>query len=144
MFRFALDPVLNKHRLVEEQIQKDLAAAARKLREERLKLGVFEKEQSVCIEELERRKTVAPSVSELTVFMSFIDSLESRISAQKKEVDRAEAVFNDRRSELLEIFKRRRLLEKLRQKGLGEYTRVKGRREEAAMNEIAVQAYARR
>jgi flagellar protein FliJ len=144
MFKFSLEPVLDKQKLVEEQIQRDLAAAARKFQEERHRLKEIENEQSRCFAELARRKSKGPSISELMVFMTFIDCLAGRIKIQEKEVENAGAVFNEMRTALVEVFKRRRLLERFKEKSLSDYRKLTAKREEKTMNEIAVQAYSRR
>jgi flagellar protein FliJ len=144
MFKFSLEPVLNKHKLEEEQIQKDLAAAARKLHEQRVKLREIEEERADCISELDRRSRNGMQVSDMTAFISFIDSLAVNIKTRQKEVDRAAAVLEGMRSALVEVFKKRKVLERFKEKRMSEYSKSRARQEEKILNEIAVQAYLRR
>ena len=141
MYNFNLESVLNHRKLVEENLQKELAILRLSLVDEREKLGKYKESRSKFLEELKRKQEEGTTISDVFLYLPFIEQLSKDIEKQKKNVLELENDVEQKRLDLVEATKKKKTLEKLKEKGLKAYKEEITKNEQEFLNEVAVNRY---
>ena len=86
MYRFKLEALLNHRRHQEEACQKELTQVRRRLTDEREKLERKKKEKQESLEKLQVKKKVSTTVSDIMLYMNYIQQLSKDIEDQAIEM----------------------------------------------------------
>lgn len=144
MYNFNLESVLNHRKLLEESLQKELAVLRRSLDNERKMLRNFKKKKSEFLEELKRKQEEGITISDVFLYLPFIEQLSKDIEKQKKNLLELENDVEQKRLDLMEAAKKKKALEKLKDKGLKAYKQEIKKDEQEFLNEVAVNRFNRR
>ena len=137
MYRFNLDPLLNHRRYQEEILQKELAGLKIRLAAEKDKLRVLKKKKRQYLGQLQLKQQSGRPVSEIRLYLHFVDHLSKEMNAQNQRVLRAEKGFNLKRQDLIQAMKKRKTLEKLQEKGFQAHQQKMLKKERDSMDEVA-------
>ena len=137
MYRFNLEPLLNHRRYQEEILQKELAGLKTRLAAEKDKLRVLKKKKRQYLGQLQLKQQSGRPVSEIRLYLHFVDHLSKEMNAQNQRVLRAEKGFNLKRQDLIQAMKKRKTLEKLQEKGFQAHQQKMLKKERDFMDEVA-------
>ena len=137
MYRFNLEPLLNHRRYQEEILQKELAGLKIRLAAEKDKLRVLKKKKRQYLGQLQLKQQSGRPVSEIRLYLHFVDHLSKEMNAQNQRVLRAEKGFNLKRQDLIQAMKKRKTLEKLQEKGFQAHQQKMLKKERDFMDEVA-------
>lgn len=143
MYRFKLDALLNHRRHQEEDCQKELAQAQRKLSDERKILGRIKTEKQISLEILQTKKKVSTTVADILICMNYIQQLSWDIEHQAMHVQKSAKIVDQKRQDLISIMKKRKTLQKLKSKEKRAYQRTLRQNERKLMDELASIRHAR-
>jgi flagellar FliJ protein len=137
MYRFNLEPLLNHRRYQEEILQKELAGLKTRLAAEKDKLRVLKKKKRQYLGQLQLKQQSGRPVSEIKLYLHFVDHLSKEMNAQNQRVLRVEKGFNLKRQDLIQAMKNRKTLEKLQEKGFQAHQQKMLKKERDFMDEVA-------
>jgi len=137
MYRFNLEPLLNHRRYQEEIFQKELAGLKTRLVAEKDKLRVLKKKKRQYLGQLQLKQQSGRPVSEIKLYLHFVDHLSKEMNAQNQRVLRVEKGFNLKRQDLIQAMKNRKTLEKLQEKGFQAHQQKMLKKERGFMDEVA-------
>ena len=137
MYRFNLEPLLNHRRYQEEVLQKELAGLKIRLAAEKDKLWVLRQKKRKTVQQLQEKQTDGRLVSEIKLFVDFLDQLSKEMEAQRENVLEAERNFSLKRRDLIAAMKNRKTLDRLKEKGLQAYEQEQFKKERSFMDEVA-------
>ncbi len=143
MYKFALEPLLNHRNFVEERLQKELATIQKLFIEEQEELLSYHEARNKLIAALEEKQRGDTTVSEVMLYVSFIDQVSADLESKKKEVVETERKLHEKRNELVVAMKKRKVLDTLKERGLIAYKHELDRSEQEFMNEVAVNQFVR-
>ena len=137
MYQFNLESLLNHRRYQEEILQKQLAVLKSRLADEKHNLGVIKRKKRKYLRQLQEKQQGGRPVSEIRLYLNFVDHLSRELEAQNQQVQKAEKRFNLKRQELISMMKKRKTLEKLKEKGLQANRQKEQKNERVFMDEVA-------
>ena len=137
MYRFNLESLLNHRRYQEEILQKELAGLKVRLAAEKDKLWVLRQKKRKTVQQLQEKQTDGRLVSEIKLFVDFLDQLSKEMEAQRENVLEAERNFSLKRRDLIAAMKNRKTLDRLKEKGLQAYEQEQFKKERSFMDEVA-------
>jgi len=137
MYRFNLESLLNHRRYQEEILQKELAGLKVRLAAEKDKLWVLRQKKRKTVQQLQEKQTDGRLVSEIKLFVDFLDQLSKEMEAQRENVLEAERNFSLKRRDLIAAMKERKTLDRLKEKGLQAYEQEQFKKERSFMDEVA-------
>jgi len=137
MYRFNLEPLLNHRRYQEEILQKELAGSKIRLAAEKDKLWILRQKKRKYVQELQEKQTDGRPVSEIKLFVDFVEQLAKEMKAQRQNVLHAERDLNLKRQDLIAAMKKRKTLDRLKEKGLQAYEHEQLKKERSFMDEVA-------
>ncbi|MCX7934261.1 MAG: flagellar export protein FliJ, partial [Planctomycetota bacterium] len=143
-FRFQLQAILRYREMVEEQRKKEYAAANRQADEERLRREAMLADREALQDNIREIHTSHLPFYRLLDSYRYLHALDIDLARNAAEMVRLETIREERRQALLEARKRRRALEILKARRQAEHAYQSNREEQAALDEIAVQAKRRR
>jgi flagellar protein FliJ len=143
MYQFNLEPLLNHQRFIEDQLQKALAEIRRKLEEQKALLEQLLRKEKTMTAHLKDRQHGPLSSDDLILYRHFFDRLREDVVRQRKRTRETERCFRVKQEELIEAVKKREILEKLKEKGLSAYQKKIMRKEQADLNEAALNTFNR-
>lgn len=143
MYKFALEPVLNHRNFVEERLQKELAVLQKLSVEKQEEMLSYHETRNDLIAALEEKQQEEATVSEVMLYISFIDQISADMEKKRNEVEETEKKVNDKRNELVVAMKKRKVLDALKERGLIAYKHEFDRSEQEFMNEVAANQYQR-
>ena len=143
MYKFSLQPVLNHRKLVEETLQKELAQLKRDLGDEKHRLKAYKRAKNNVIGELRQKQREGVAISEVLMYVDFLDCLSRDLEKQREIVLEVERQYGDKRVDLIEAMKQRKILGKLRERKEKEYTYEIMRNEQNFLNEVATNRFIR-
>ncbi|MBW1702549.1 MAG: flagellar export protein FliJ [Deltaproteobacteria bacterium] len=144
MYKFNLEPVLNQRKFVEENLQKELAVLKKLLAGEKKMLATFKSEENEVLGELQQRKEESITISDILLYVSFIEQLSRDIEKQEERVLDAEKRFDQKREDVIEAMKKRKILEKLKEKRLKLYQQKVIKNERDFLNEVGINMFNRK
>ncbi len=144
MYKFNLESLLNHRKYTEEIRQKELAESKRLLSDERKKLRDYKIEKEKYWTQLQQKQKKGNSVSEIRVYVDYIQRLSKDIEGQRQRVLAAKKKNDQMRMALIEAMKKRKILDKLKAQGIKEYRQMTQKKEQDFMNEIAVNQHNRK
>ncbi len=137
MYRFKLEALLSHRRNQEEAAQKELAQARRKLADERENLDRKKREKQQNIQRLQAKKNECTNVSEIRLYMNYIDQLIRDIEDQGICVHKTTKVVDQKRNALISVMQKHKTLEKLKYKERQAYEKNRMEDERKLMDELA-------
>jgi flagellar protein FliJ len=144
MYRFKLEALLNYRRHQEEACQKELAQAQRRLTGKREKLERKKKEKQESLEKLQVKKKVSTTVSDIMLYMNYIQQLSKDIEDQAMLVHKTAKLVDQKRHELVSIMQKHKTLKNLKYKEQQAYQQKLMQDERKLMDEIASIRHARK
>ena len=90
---------------------------------------------------LKRKQEEGTTISDVFLYLPFIEQLSKDIEKQKKNVLELENDVEQKRLDLVEATKKKKTLEKLKEKGLKAYKEEITKNEQEFLNEVAVNRY---
>jgi flagellar FliJ protein len=136
---FELEQVL-KYRLEVERLRKQEFASAKQGFEHAHEVL---KQEEILTDELSRefsqRHSELESIEEMRMYADFFARKREEIKNRKEQVEYLGQVMNDRREHLLDATKDKKVLESLKEKKAQEFRLAMDQKEQAFMDEIAVQ-----
>ena len=134
MYQFKLQALLNHRRHQEEVCQIELAEAQRGLTDAQEKLRRLKKAKRENTQKLQARQKEHHNISNILIFINYIEQLSRDIAAQMQQVRKASKNVKQKRDNLIAIMKKRRTLEKLKEKERLDYQQ-KGMQAERKFND---------
>lgn len=144
MYRFKLEALLKHRRHQEEVLQKELADAQKKLAAEQSIQRAFERKKRRRVQELQRRQTSGNTITDIVLYLTYIEHLSANIEDQKQRVQIVQQLAHQKRNELIASMKKRKALEKLKEKGRQAYQYKQMQEERKFMDEVASARHGRR
>jgi len=144
MYRFKLEALLTHRRHQEEAGQKELAQVRRKLSDEREKLDREKKEKQESLERLQTKKKESTTVSDILLYMNYIQQLSKDIEDQAMRVHKTAKLVDQKRHELVSIMQKHKTLKKLKDKEQQAYHQKLMQNERKLMDELASIRHARK
>jgi flagellar protein FliJ len=144
MYRFKLEALLNYRRHQEEACQKELAQARRRLTDKREKLEQKKKEKQESLEKLQVKKKVSTTVSDIMLYMNYIQQLSKDIEDQAMLVHKTAKLVDQKRHELVSVMQKHKTLKNLKYKEQQAYQQKLMQDERKLMDEIASIRHARK
>ena len=144
MYRFKLEALLNHRRHQEEDCQKELAQAHRKLSDERKTLMRIKTEKQKSLEILQAKKKISTTVTDIRLYVNYIQQLSKDIEYQARHVQKSAKIVDQKRHDLISIMKKRKTLQTLKSKEKLTYQRTLMQDERKLMDELASIRHARR
>ena len=141
MFKFNLQPLLNHRRYQEEVLQKELAQFRKRLVAEQNKLRHLKEKKREYSQRLQQRQKVNGTVSDLILYLRYLDRLSTELEHQNQQVIAAEKDFKNKRNDLIEIMKKRKVLEKLKENRSKTYQQQMLKNERKFMDEVAAKQF---
>ncbi len=89
MYRFKLQSLLKHRRHQEEICQKEMAEAQRDLTDAQEKLRHLKKDKRENIQKLQARQKERHNISNILIFINYIEQLSRDMEAQMQKVDKA-------------------------------------------------------
>jgi flagellar export protein FliJ len=144
MYRFKLEALLNYRCHQEEACQKELAQARRRLTDKREKLEQKKKEKQESLEKLQVKKKVSTTVSDIMLYMNYIQQLSKDIEDQAMLVHKTAKLVDQKRHELVSVMQKHKTLKNLKYKEQQAYQQKLMQDERKLMDEIASIRHARK
>ena len=144
MYRFKLEALLNHRRHQEEVCQKELAQVRRRLFDEREKLERKKREKQESLEKLQAKKKESTTVSDIMLYMNYIQQLSKDIEDQAMHVHKTVKLVDQKRHELISIMQQRKTLQNLKNKEHQAYQQKLMQDERKLMDELASIRHARK
>ena len=144
MYRFKLEALLTHRRHQEETGQKELAQARRKLSEDREKLDRKKREKQESLENLHEKKKESTTVSDILLYMNFIQRLSKEIEDQAMRIHKTAKIVDQKRHELVAIMQKHKALKKLKYKEQQAYQQKLMQNERKLMDELSSIRHARK
>jgi len=143
MYKFPLQPVLNHRKIVEEDLQKELAVLRKVVADEKQRLKTFKKTKNNLIGEMKQKQREGITISEMLMYLHFLDCLSRDLEKQKEVVLEVERKYEDKRQGLIEAMKNRKILGRLKEKQEKEYKHELIRNEQNFFNELSTNRFTR-
>jgi flagellar FliJ protein len=144
MFTFNLQPVLNYRKTIEEKKLAEFADMQRKLAEEKAQLECICEQKLQIVEQLKNIQQSTFYASDVSFSLSYVRILNEKEIAQKKVVARISEGAEKLRRELLETVKDRKMIDILKEHKLLEFKMGIASLERKAIEETAIQSFARK
>ena len=144
MYQFKLEALLSHRRHQEEACQKELAQARRRLTDEREKLERKKKEKQESLEKLQVKKKESKTVSDIMLYMNYIQQLSKDIEDQAMLVHKTAKLVDQKRHELVSVMQKHKTLKNLKYKEQQAYQQKLMQDERKLMDEIASIRHARK
>ncbi len=141
MYHFTLEPVLRHRKLIEEELQKEMAATKRLLLSEKEKLLGLEESKAGCLRELQAKQAKGIRVLDISLYSDFIGQVTIQIEAQGKRVVGVERSLAKKRKTLVKAMKERKTVDQLKKNRLMAYERNERRKEQKWIDEIALTGF---
>ncbi len=141
MYHFSLEPVLRHRKLIEEELQKEMAAKKRLLLSEEAKLLGLEKDRHRCLRELQEKQAKGIRALDISLYSDFIGQVTIQIEEQKKRVLSVERSLAKKRKTLVKAMKERKTVDQLKKNRLRTYERNERRKEQKWIDEIALTGF---
>jgi len=138
MYHFTLEPVLRHRKLIEEELQKEMAATKRLLLSEKEKLLGLEESKSRCLRELQGKQAKGIRALDISLYSDFIGQVTIQIEAQGKRVVGVQRSLAKKRKTLVKAMKERKTVDQLKKNRLMAYERNERRKEQKWIDEIAL------
>ena len=143
MYTFKLQSVLDHRQLIEDNIKKELADIRQQAIESQEKLERMKQKEIDTVNALKREQSQGLSSEAVVAYHGFLKELSRRITSQQQAIDAIHVQAADKKDELLEAMKKRQILEKLKDQGLARYQEEVLKKEQAFIDEIAVNQFVR-
>ena len=144
MYTFKLQSVLDHRQLVEDNIKKELAQIRQQADENQKKLELLRQKEMDTIQVLQQEQKQGLNSDGVLAYHAFLKNLSLRIIKQQDVVDQIHDQEKAIKNELIEAMKKRQILEKLKEKGLSDYHQRIFKKEQAFIDEIAVNQFVRK
>lgn len=144
MFKFSLESVLNHRRLVEENLQKELALLKISLVDENRILRTYEESRKKLLGELQRKQEEGTTICDALLYLPFIDRISGDIDKQKQAVLERKKEVEKKRLDLVEASRKKKTMESLKEKALKTYKQKLAKKEQDFLNEVGVIWYNRK
>ncbi|MGD8764772.1 MAG: flagellar export protein FliJ [Desulfobacteraceae bacterium] len=141
MFKFNLQPLLNHRRYLEEVLQKELAQFRKRLTAEQNKLRRLKEKKREYSQKLQQRQKENGTVSDLILYLQYLDRLSTELEHQHQQVVAAEKDFKNKRNDLIKTMKNRKILEQLKENRSKAYQQQMLKNERKFMDEVAAKQF---
>ena len=143
MYKFSLEPVLNQRKLIEENLQKELAVFKKSLAEEKRKLRTYKRTKDKFLRKLQQKREESITISEMLLYVRFIERLSRDLEKQREKVLEVEKELDQKREALIEAMKNRKTLEKLKEKEWKTFRQQLTKKELDFLDEAAINRFHR-
>jgi flagellar export protein FliJ len=144
MYRFKLEALLNHRRHQEDACQKELAQARRRLTDERKKLERKKREKQESLEKLQVKKKESKTVSDILLYMNYIQQLSKDIEDQAMHVHKTVKLVDQKRHELVSSMQKHKTLKNLKYKEQKAYQQKWMQDERKLIDDLASIRHARK
>jgi len=144
MYRFRLQSLLKHRRHQEDICQQEMAEAQRDLNDAQEKLRHQKIDKRENIQKLQARQKERHNISNILIFINYIEQLSRDIEAQLQQVVKASENVTQKRHNLIAIMKNRKTLEKLKEKEWLEYQQKMLLAERKFNDEVAATGHIRK
>ncbi len=141
MYRFSLEPVLRHRKIIEEELQKEMAVLKRRLISEQAALLDLEKTKSRCLRELQEKQVRGIRAPEISLYSDFIGRVTIQMESQQKKVLGLENTVHKKREKLVKAMKDRKMVDQLKKNRLMVFEKNERRKEQKWIDEVAVMRF---
>ena len=141
MFAHSFEPVLKHRKRVEENLQRELSALEKSLADEERKLLGYKSRIGEISAELKQAQKKGSPVSDISLYLGFMQQLSRDITAQEKKVFEAITHMELKRRDLIEATQRKKALEKLKEKQMSAQKQALQKKEQAFLDETGIHQF---
>ena len=141
MYQFNLESLLNHRRYQVEVLQKELADLKIRLNTQKDKLWLLRQKKRKTVLLLQEKQTAGRPVSEIKLYIDFVEQLSKKMEAQKQKILETERNFILKRQDLVAAMKKRKILDRLKEKGQQAYEQEQVKKERNLMDEVAAHQF---
>ena len=142
-FRFALEPILEYRRQMEEAAERLFALAQREVLQQEMLIARFLLEEEQGKTELAVLQRARVDLQALQAMSRYLSAMNRRIARAQGDRDGLARTAEARRTELVAATQARKVLEKLRERRLKEYQRIVDRQEQKRLDELSAGKFVR-
>jgi len=128
---------------MEENLQRELAVLKELLLVEQQKLKDYKNNRSALLGELEQKQSHGVAISEISLYVRFIEQLSGNMTKQEETVRIVQEQVDKKRQDLIEATKKKKILERLKEKALRAYEQLLRKKEEDFLNEVGINQFNR-
>ena len=144
MYKFTLQSLLNHRKHIEENLDRELGHIKRSVNNEKRKLENIIKNKIKSTKELQKKQGDGKKVNEIILCFNYLDKLSKDIDKQKRCLKDVEKEYDIKRSELIEVMKKRKTLERLKEKEIKAFNYSEMKVEQDIINEVASNRFIRK
>ncbi len=141
MYKFKLQPVLDQREFIEDNLKKELASCKVLLKEENAKLNGYKASKARLMVKLGHRKKKKATISEIMLYVGFIEQVSRDIEKQKTRVLQVKSLFDEKLASLIDAMKDKKSIEKLKEKEITSYKLKNLKKDQNFLDEIAMQRF---
>jgi flagellar protein FliJ len=143
MFNFALQPLLEFRRSLEERILLEFAGKTRQLETEKEKLDRIMQKRAFLINRFIQMQRSEMKADDVSLLFSWLNKIREDEQRQTDMVLKIAVELEGKRKELLTAVKKRKIIEVLRDRQMEEYKQNMTRKERERLDEFGIVQYAR-
>jgi flagellar FliJ protein len=106
-------------------------------------MTAYKKAKNTFVNELKQKQKQGITISEILLYISFVERLSKDIEKQKQKVTEVERKLEQARDDLIEAKKKKKTLEKIKTKKLNSHNRELLKRDQDFLNEVATTRFSR-
>ncbi len=135
-FVFSLNSLYELKKTLKDKIRAEYAAAEAALDKAVKEKELLDRAFAEKNEEYEAKIKKGMIVSDIQSYVNFFEELQEQIRAALQEIVRAQKAADEKREELVEVFKEIEVLKKLRHKQYQEYLKEEDKKEKSVLDDI--------
>lgn len=135
-FVFSLNSLYELKKTLKDKIRAEYAAAEAALDKAVKEKELLDRAFAEKNEEYEAKIKKGMVVSDIQSYVNFFEELQEQIRAALQEILRAQKAADEKREELVEVFKEIEVLKKLRHKQYQEYLKEEDKKEKSVLDDI--------
>ena len=143
MFKFAMQPVLEFRRSIEERMLLEFADKARQLEIASESLERLRERKSLLVHRFSVMQRGDMNAGDIASLFSYLERLKGEEQRQMDYIRKITEALDEKRKELLEAVKKRKVIEVLRDRQLEEYRQDLTRKELKTLDEFGIGQFKR-
>jgi flagellar FliJ protein len=143
MFKFAMQPLLEFRKSIEEKMLLAFAGKARQLEIEKEKLERLRWKRSLLVQRFAEMQREDMNAGDIASLFSYLEHVRMDEQRQEDSVRKTADELDEKRKELLEAVKKRKVIEVLKEKQMKEYMQMLTRKELRRLDEFGIDQFKR-
>jgi flagellar export protein FliJ len=128
---------------MEEKLQMELGLLKKSVADEKRRMRAYRKAKNTFVGELKQKQKRGVTVSEVLLYVNFVERLTRDIEKQKEKVAEVEKKLEQGLEDLIEAKKKKKTLEQIKNKKLKEHNHAMLKIEQDFLNEVSTTRFSR-